>query len=89
MSAVEIHRELCVADGQNVMSERTIRQWCGMFKDRRTHVQDEEQSDQPSVVMILFSVHQKIPERRFFTISDLSCEFTQISRTVLCKIITG
>jgi hypothetical protein len=33
MSAVEIHRELCVVYGQNVMSEETVRQWCRIFKD--------------------------------------------------------
>jgi hypothetical protein len=33
MNAVEIHLELCVAYGQNVMSEGTVKQWCGMFKD--------------------------------------------------------
>jgi hypothetical protein len=33
MSAVEIHHELCVIYDQNVMSEGTVRQWCGMLKD--------------------------------------------------------
>jgi hypothetical protein len=33
MSAAEIQYELCVVYGQNVMSEGTVRQWCGMFKD--------------------------------------------------------
>jgi hypothetical protein len=31
---------------------------------------------------------KKICERRHFTISELLCEFPQISRTVLCEIIT-
>jgi hypothetical protein len=52
-------RDLCVLQlifppsavyGQNVMSEGTVRQWCRMFKDGRTNVHDEEQSDPPSVV---------------------------------------
>jgi hypothetical protein len=31
-SSAEIHRELCAAKGENVMSEwKSIRQWCGMF----------------------------------------------------------
>jgi hypothetical protein len=34
------------------------------------------------------SVDQKICERRLFTISELLCEFLQISCTVLYKIIT-
>jgi hypothetical protein len=34
MSAEEIHRELCAAIyGQNVTSEGTVRQWCGMCKE--------------------------------------------------------
>jgi hypothetical protein len=30
-SAAEIHRELCMVSGQNVISEGTVRQWCRMF----------------------------------------------------------
>jgi hypothetical protein len=41
MSAAEIHRELCLVYGQNVMSEGTTRQWCRKFKDCRTNVHDE------------------------------------------------
>jgi hypothetical protein len=50
MSAMEIHCELCAVHGQNVMSEGTVRQWCKMFKDGKTNVHDERQSDRPSVV---------------------------------------
>jgi hypothetical protein len=42
MTAVEIHHELCLVYGQNVMSEGTVRQWCRMFEDRRTNVHDEQ-----------------------------------------------
>jgi hypothetical protein len=42
MSAAEIHHELCTVYDQNVMREGTVRQWCGMFKDRRKNVHDEE-----------------------------------------------
>jgi hypothetical protein len=44
----------------------------------------------PSVVSddLVQSIDQKICERQRFTISELSCEFTQISRTVLYEIIT-
>jgi Na+/melibiose symporter-like transporter len=31
--AVEIHNKLCMFYVQNVMSDRTVRQWCTMFKD--------------------------------------------------------
>jgi hypothetical protein len=37
-------------NGQNVMSERTVRQWCRMFKDGQTNVHNEERNGQPSVV---------------------------------------
>jgi hypothetical protein len=85
MSAAEIHRELCVVCCQNVMSEGTVRQWCRMFKDGRTDVLDEERSGRPSAVSDdpVRSVDQKNCERRRFKISELSCEFPQISRTVL------
>jgi transposase len=86
MNAAEIRRKLCMADyGQNVVSEDTVRQWCRMFKDGRTNVHDEEQSGWPSVVSddLVQSVDQKFCERRHFTISEPSCEFPQILRTVL------
>jgi hypothetical protein len=61
-----------------------------MFKDRRTNVRNEERSGRPSVVSddLVQSVDQNICERRQFTISELSCKFLQISRTVLYEIIT-
>jgi hypothetical protein len=45
VSAAEIHCEVWVIYGQNVMSERTIRQWCEMFKDGWTDIHNEEQSE--------------------------------------------
>jgi hypothetical protein len=91
LSAAGIHRELYAVYGRNVMSEGTIRQWCRMFKDGQTNVHDEERSGRPSVVSddLVQSVDQKISERRRFTISELSCEFPQISRALLYEIITG
>jgi hypothetical protein len=61
-----------------------------MFKDGRTNVHDEERGGPPSVVSndLVQSVDQRICERRRFKISEISCEFPQISRTVLYKIIT-
>jgi hypothetical protein len=37
LSAAEIHLELYVVYGLNVMSEGTVRQWCRMFKDGWTN----------------------------------------------------
>jgi hypothetical protein len=50
MSAEEIHRELCVVYSQNVINERTVRQWCRMFIDGQTNVHDEKRSGRPCVV---------------------------------------
>jgi hypothetical protein len=84
MSAAEIHRELCAAAySKNVTSEGTARQWCRMFKNGRTIVYYEERSGRPSVVRD-FLVQS---ERRLFTLSELSPEFPQTSRTVLYEII--
>jgi transposase len=81
MSAAEMRCELCAVYGKNVMSERTIRQWCRMFKDGQTDVHDEERSGRPSVVSddLVQSVDQKICERRGLKISELSCEFPLFS----------
>jgi transposase len=90
MSAAEIHRELCAVYGHNIMRRGTLRQWCRIFKDGRTDVHDEERSGRPSVESNDFvqNVDQKICERQRFTISEISCEFPQISRNVLYEIIT-
>jgi uncharacterized protein YbjQ (UPF0145 family) len=37
ISDTEIHHELRVVYGQNVMSEGTVRQWCRRFKDGRVN----------------------------------------------------
>jgi hypothetical protein len=62
-----------------------------LFKDERTNVHDEEQSGWPSVVSddLVQSVDRKVCERGHITISELSCEFPQISVTALYEIITG
>jgi transposase len=84
MSAAEINRELCMLYGQKVMSEGTVRQWCRMFRDGQTNIHNEEQSGRPSVV----SDDLVQSEKRCFTISEPSCEFPQISLTLLYEIIT-
>jgi hypothetical protein len=89
-NAAEIHCELCSVYGQNVMSEGTVRQWCGMFIDGRTIVHDEERSGRPSEVsddFVKMVDQQKIGERRRFIISEVSCEFSQMSCSVLYDII--
>jgi hypothetical protein len=59
-----------------------------MFKDGGTDIHDEERSGRPFIVSddLVQSVGQKICERQCITISELSCEFPQISHTVLYDI---
>jgi hypothetical protein len=82
ISAAEIRSELCGVYCQSAMTEGTARQWCRVFKNGRTDVHDEERSD------LVQSADQIVCETWRFTISELSCEFPQISRTVLYKIIS-
>jgi hypothetical protein len=59
-----------------------------MFKDGRTYFHDEERSGWPLSDHLVESVDQKSGERRFFTISELSCGFPLTSSSVLYDIIT-
>jgi transposase len=54
MSTAEIHRELCAVNGQNVVSEGTVRQWCRMFNEGRLNVHDKERSGRSSVLSDYF-----------------------------------
>jgi hypothetical protein len=77
--------------GQNVMREEAVRQWCRMFKDWQKNFQmKSEVVGWPPVVSDdhLRNTDQEICERRYFTISELLLEFSQISRTLLYEIIT-
>jgi hypothetical protein len=88
MSTAKIHHELCAVYSQTAVSEGTVGQWYRMFKDGRTNVHNEERSGWPSVLSdaLVQSFDQKICERRHFTISELSCELPQISRTLINKL---
>jgi hypothetical protein len=90
MSATELHSGLCAFYGQNIKSEGTSREWRRKFKDGRRNVHDEGRSGRQSAASgdLVQSADQNICERRRFTISELSCEFPQISRIVLYEIIT-
>jgi hypothetical protein len=90
VSSAEIHCELCAVYDQNVMSEGTVRQWCRMFKDGWKNGHDEERNGQASVLSddLFQIVDKKFCETRLFTISELSCEFPQISGSILYEIIT-
>ena len=40
-SVAEIHRRLCRVNGDNVMSDSCVREWCRKFRNGHTDVQDE------------------------------------------------
>ncbi|GBL93875.1 hypothetical protein AVEN_153635-1 [Araneus ventricosus] len=75
---------------ENIMSEGMIRKWVRAFKGYRRNAHDEEKSGQPFVITedLVQKVDGKVRENRFFTISSLSNEFPQVSRSVLYGIVT-
>jgi hypothetical protein len=80
MSTMEIHRELCMVYGLNIVSERTIRQWYRMFKDGLSDVHNKEWSGQQAIWCdddLVQSVDHKVQN---FHVS--------VSRTVLYEAIT-
>ncbi len=80
-SAAEIHRELYVVYGPNIMSEGVVCQWVRFFKNEKTNIRIEKRSDRPSLVSDdpLNKVNEKVCEYRHFTISKLSDYFPEIS----------
>lgn len=89
-NAAEIHRQLCETYGPTAMSEGKVRQWCREFREGRSNVHDEERSGRPSVRTddLAERVNAKVRENRRFTISDLSIEFPEVSKTTLFRIVT-
>ncbi|KAG8226287.1 hypothetical protein J437_LFUL002726 [Ladona fulva] len=72
------------------MSEGVVREWVRLFKSGRENIHDEERSGRPSLVTdeLVQKIDGKVRENRRFTISELSDEFPQISRTVLYEVVT-
>ena len=88
-NAAEIHRQLCEVYGPNVMRDSKVRQWCRLFKEGRTNVHDEERSGVPSFITDdLMGKLNTIRRNRRFTISELSLEFPQVSRSVIYDIVS-
>ena len=52
---------------------------------------DESRSGRPSLVndYLVRKVNERVDDDRRFTISDLSLHFSQISRTLLCDIVSS
>ena len=89
-NAAEIHRQLCEVYGPNVMSDGMVRQWCRLFKEGRANVHDEERSGRPSVIKgdLVEKVKTTIRGNRRFTISELSLEIPQVSRSAIYDIVS-
>lgn len=90
VKAVDIYREISAVYGENIMSEGMVRKWVRAFKDGRSNVHDEERSGRPSLITdeLIGKVDEKIQENRRFTISSLSEQFPQVSRSVIYDIVT-
>lgn len=90
VKAAEIHRQISEVYGEKTMSDGMVRKWVRAFKDGRTNVHDEERSGRPSVITedLVQTVDEKVRVNRRFTITSLSSEFSQISRSVLYEIVT-
>jgi len=89
-SAAEIHRRSCRVYGDNVMSDSCVREWCRKFRDGRTDVRDEGGQERRSIVTdeLVQKVDQCLRGKRGFTISELSEEFPQTSRSTLYRTVT-
>jgi transposase len=88
-SADEIHHRLCHVYGDNVISDSCVREWCRKFRDGRTDVHDEGGQERHSTVTdeLIQKVNQCLHGKRCFTISELSEEFPQTSRTTLYRTV--
>ncbi|GBN95742.1 hypothetical protein AVEN_257010-1 [Araneus ventricosus] len=90
LKATEIHRQISEVYEENIMSEGMMRKWVTAFKVGCTNVHNEERTRRSSVITedLLQKVDGKVQENRLFTISSLSNEFPQVSRSVLYGIVT-
>jgi len=87
----EIHHQICQVYGDNAMSDGMVRKWVRMFNEGRENLHDEARSGRPSLVNddLVRKVNGRVHDDRHFTISDLSLNFPQISRTLLYDIVSS
>ena len=73
------------------MSDIAVQDWCRKFKNGREDVHNEGSQGRHSIVTneLVQQIEQRVREKRRFTISELSEEFPQISRTSLYEIVTA
>lgn len=85
----EIYRQVSETYGENAMSEGVVRKWVRMFNEGRENVHDEERSGRPSLITEeLRCIDEKVRSNKRYTISDLSMNFPNISRSLLHEIVT-
>jgi len=72
------------------MSDSCVVEWCRKFRDGRTDVHDGGSQERHSIVTheLVQNVDQCLRVKRRFTISELSEELPQTSRTTLYRIVT-
>jgi len=87
----EIHHQICQVYGDNAMCGGMVRKWLRMFNEGQENVHDAVQSGHPSVVNddLVRKVNKRVRNDRRFTISGLSLQFPQISRTLLSDIVSS
>jgi transposase len=88
-SAAEIHCRMSAVCRPNFVSDTYDKDWCRKFRDERTDVHDEGGQGRPSLVTDDLVQHTDalVRERHWFTISELSLEFPQVSWMVLYEIL--
>ena len=88
-SPAEIYRQLCQVYRHDIMSDSMVRRWCGQFTEGQTNVHDIDRSGRASLVTpgLLESVQQAVLQNRRFTISELSGQFPEISRSLPYEIV--
>jgi len=87
----EIHHQICQVYGDIAMSDGMVRKWVWMFNEGRENVHDDARSGRLSLVIgdLVCKVNERVRDDRRFTISDLSLNFPQISRTLLYDIVSS
>ena len=87
----EIHHQICKVYGDNAMSDGMVRKCVRIFNEGQENVHDEARSGRPSLVNddLVRKFNERMREDRRFTISDLSIQFPEISRTLLYDIVSN
>ncbi|GFU56097.1 uncharacterized protein TNCV_3405581 [Trichonephila clavipes] len=90
MSTADIHHQIAEVYGTEAMSDSKVRKWARKFKDGQTNIHDVESSDLLSIITedLMQAVETKIHENRRLTITTLSLEFSNVSRSEVYKIKT-